>query len=655
MRDTSFTVSWLTDLVTTGEIHYGTDPGILNQTAYDERGATVVDDTHYVTLQGLQPNITYYFDVVSGATTDNNGGVHYSLATGPTLTVPAVDTVYGQVFKEDGVPNSFGLTPAEGAIVHITLTDDDGSGSPDEAAPLSALVDDTGYWYINLSNARTADLSAYFAYADRDWVLLKAQGASDGVGCLAVVTAAGAPVAPLVLNISHCTWSSDIQFGWNHVALPLFPSVPYTAEGACGEINDQGGDVVEVDRWHAAGWDGHICGLPFNDFAVEMGSDYFIKGNAPIPSHATGSASTWTIEEGYEMGGVLLDLQVGWNSIGVPSGPPPGAYTAESLCDEIISEGVMALEIDRWYASGWDGHVCGLPFNDFAIEMGKGYFVKTGSTGTVILSGGASQSQEEPEPLEPPQAVPATEVAVRDLQISNLRDTSVALSWITDEPATGYVLFGEKSASGQSLDHVAYDVRGPAVASKTHYITLTGLVPETTYYFDIVSGAGVDDNSGAHHIVTTGRSLDSPPASDTVYGQVFRACPEPCRRADVPNSFGLTPAAGTIIYLTLRDNDGAGTAGEAMLMSALVDETGYWHTNLGNARLADGVPNSVWWAKRVWHGYFVYSMAGDVVTLVAYGPTGGSAARTVDTSALRPTDPIILGRQFQLYVPLISR
>ena len=368
VRDTSFAVSWITDIPSDGHVNYGTDPAALDQTVYDDRGAETSDDTHHVTLLDLTPENTYYFDVVSDGTTDDNGGAHYSVTTGPTLGLPPSDQIFGQVFKEDGT------TLAEGTIVYITLFDDDGSGSSGQAAELSSLVDNTGYWYANLGNARTSDLSAYFDYsASGDQVRLEAQGAADGTGCLLVDTADDSPAADLILNVSTCLVEAEIplQIGWNHISLPLDPLTSYTAEGVCIEINSQGGDVAEIDRWYASGWDGHICGLPFNDFAIELGSDYFIRSNA---------VSTWTIE-GYEVTtGVPLDLQIGWNSIGVPHSD---ACTAESLCDEIIDQGVTAIEIDRWYASGWDGHICGLPFNDFDIEIGKGYFVKSASACTV--------------------------------------------------------------------------------------------------------------------------------------------------------------------------------------------------------------------------------------------------------------------------------
>ena len=170
--------------------------------------------------------------------------------------------------------------------------------------------------------------------------------------------------------------------GWNHISLPLDPVTPYTAESVCSEIISQGGNVAEIDRWYTSGWDGHICGLPFNDFAIELGADYFIKSSA---------VSTWTIE-GYPVTTpVPLDLQIGWNSIGIPH---TDAYTAESLCEEINDQcgGGTAVEVDRWYASGWDGHICGLPFNDFAIKIGKGYFVKASGDCAVTPSLAATSS-----------------------------------------------------------------------------------------------------------------------------------------------------------------------------------------------------------------------------------------------------------------------
>ena len=619
VRDISFTVSWLTNVEASGEVRYGTDPASLDQIAYDDRGVDTSDDTHYVTLQGLTPETTYYFDVGSGPTTDDNDGAHYTVTTGPTLGLPPSDTIYGQVFKEDGT------TPAEGAIVYITLRDADGSGSSDQAATLAALVDSNGYWYTNLGNARTADLTAYFDYsASGDRLGLDAQGAGDGIGYEpAVDTSNDSPAPTIVLSDVICV-EIPLQIGWNHISLPVEPLTPYTAEDVCREINDQGGDAVEIDRWYASGWDGHICGLPFNDFPVELGSDYFIKSNA---------VSTWTICGYPVLVGAPLDLQTGWNSIGVPHSD---AYTAESLCDEIISQGVTAVEIDRWYAGGWDGHICGLPFNDFPIEIGKGYFVKAGSSGTVTPSF-AALSSVGASPLAMPRfryasgystqglaevlrADGKVKAAIAEVKVTNVRDTSFTVSWSTNVMATGWVNYGTSSANtstglSTSLNQTAYDDCGANAIGKNHHVTIHGLSPQTTYYFEVVSGATVDDHEDSYYQAITGPTLELP-ASDSIYGRVFE-------------EDGLTPAEGVIVYVILRDADGVGDPGEAGVMSALVDSEGWWHANLGNARLADG------------SNVFAYSAAGDVVTLAAQSAGVGLVTQTIDTGDLRPAAPLI--------------
>lgn len=40
--------------------------------------------------------------------------------------------------------------------------------------------------------------------------------------------------------------------------------------------------------------------------------------------------------------------------------------------------------MNRWFAGGWDGHICGRTFNNFATESGQGYLVKA-AVGHLVL------------------------------------------------------------------------------------------------------------------------------------------------------------------------------------------------------------------------------------------------------------------------------
>ncbi len=193
VRDVYVTVSWLTEGYAHGEVHYGTTPA-LGQVAYDDRGAAYMGQTHYVGLTGLSPATTYYFDVASDGMVDDNGGAHYQVTTGPTLSPPTSDAVWGLVYREDGT------TLATGTIVYLRVRDANGVGSPGESALLSALVSESGFWFANLANARSADLGTYFAYSPSgDQVVLEAEGARMGRATLTVDTGADSPAPPLRL------------------------------------------------------------------------------------------------------------------------------------------------------------------------------------------------------------------------------------------------------------------------------------------------------------------------------------------------------------------------------------------------------------------------------------------------------------------------
>ncbi|KAA3618380.1 MAG: T9SS C-terminal target domain-containing protein [Calditrichaeota bacterium] len=58
--------------------------------------------------------------------------------------------------------------------------------------------------------------------------------------------------------------------------------------------------------------------------------------------------------------------------------------------------------------------------------------------------------------------------------------TEASLSWETDEPATSSISWGETSAYGNSAD-------ASITLLNSHQITLTGLLPETTYHFQITA------------------------------------------------------------------------------------------------------------------------------------------------------------------------
>ncbi len=151
VRDTSFTVSWLTGAEEVGQVQ------VVGGGVYDDvRGADYHGITHYVTVKGLTPNTNYSFDLLSGGTRYEGGGAHWAVTTGKTLTPPMPDLILGRVRNPDG-------SNAADAIVVFTVEQ-----QRQISAPLSMLVtaSDKGFFHVNLADLREqADPSHFFEYS----------------------------------------------------------------------------------------------------------------------------------------------------------------------------------------------------------------------------------------------------------------------------------------------------------------------------------------------------------------------------------------------------------------------------------------------------------------------------------------------------------
>jgi hypothetical protein len=153
VRDTSFTISWLTPTDETGQVQL-----IGGGTYDDDRGTNFHGATHYVTIAGLQANDSYSFDVISNGERYDNAGAHWTTNSGVMILPRSSDLIFGQVRNLDG-------SNVTDAIVFSTI-DRVQQGFP--SAPLSALVTahDDGFFSIDLGQTRTlSDPTSYFDYA----------------------------------------------------------------------------------------------------------------------------------------------------------------------------------------------------------------------------------------------------------------------------------------------------------------------------------------------------------------------------------------------------------------------------------------------------------------------------------------------------------
>lgn len=159
----------------------------------------------------------------------------------------------------------------------------------------------------------------------------------------------------------------------------------------------------------------------------------------------------------------------------------------------------------------------------------------------------------------------AAELEPKNLVVANVSDTGFAVGWVTDKAATGYVQYGE---GGDSLDLVVSDDRDQQKGSVdnyfTHFVTVKGLKPDTSYSFRIGSGGEDYDQGGVPYEVKTGAIVIDPPPADVAYGQVVTASGE--------------PADGAIVYVQIPGGN---------ISAAMVKPSGSWVIPLSTVRNND--------------------------------------------------------------------
>jgi len=145
----------------------------------------------------------------------------------------------------------------------------------------------------------------------------------------------------------------------------------------------------------------------------------------------------------------------------------------------------------------------------------------------------------------------ATDETPRNIQISNVSDTTFTISYLTTDQALGTITY----ASQGQAEQVALDEQdkknGTATERTVHHISVSNLTPETTYTFSITSGSQIVQDNGQPFTVTTGPKLDSTDGKQLLMGNVISTEGKPASDSLVSLSY-----AGSQLLSTITDNAG---------------------------------------------------------------------------------------------------
>ncbi len=166
VSDSSFTVSWLTDVATSGTLLTKTT-GISNHVYYDERdltGKLGTYTTHYIMVRDASPSTDYSLIPLSNGKEYFSDGKPWSIHTPITLSPQSggLEPAYGTIQQTNEQPMG-------GALVYLTI---------DGGQELSALTKASGLWLIPLNQIRKNDLTDYLPTSNRmtENILVQANG-----------------------------------------------------------------------------------------------------------------------------------------------------------------------------------------------------------------------------------------------------------------------------------------------------------------------------------------------------------------------------------------------------------------------------------------------------------------------------------------------
>lgn len=179
-----------------------------------------------------------------------------------------------------------------------------------------------------------------------------------------------------------------------------------------------------------------------------------------------------------------------------------------------------------------------------------------------------------------------TGTGIDDVMLTNVTENSFTVIWESASREEGFVVYGD---SLEDLTLQGIDDRD-SLAGKSpyymHHVTVKNLIPETTYYYAIVSGGQTYKDNGTPYTIVTPAIPDSPPEFDSVLGEVVG-----------------TGMADAVVIGSV-----SGTDGDSAQVSTAAGTNGRWTMSIGGIRTRD------------YSRYFSYSGAD---TLTVWGLAKG--------------------------------
>ncbi|OQA93777.1 MAG: hypothetical protein BWY24_00010 [Microgenomates group bacterium ADurb.Bin219] len=273
-----------------------------------------------------------------------------------SFLVPPLNILIKKVFAEQNTKTRLAnatitLTDSSGKKIK-TVTDANGNFGliTDIGKGYKVTISSSGYKDLNFDWTPTSSNKNYFADIKMEKLNSSTQGSFE---------------------IKEVIRSVKINPGWNLLSLPIMPNESMNAKELLDQINNQGGEVYIISKWENSKWESYSLNTTSNNFVIKPGVSYFVNAI---------KTSTWQPSGEEITQSITLDLQPGWNAIGLPKTSCQIGVNcfASYILDKSNGKVLSRFESGLWESLAKEKQeVYGL---DFVLDNYRGYFLKIDSS-----------------------------------------------------------------------------------------------------------------------------------------------------------------------------------------------------------------------------------------------------------------------------------
>ena len=472
---TQATITWNTDELSTSTVGYSVNSGLFT----DEMGiATYADNAggtgiHQVTLTGLTPATTYYYQVKSAdplnnLATDNNGGGGYTFTTNPG---PAISGV--ALSSAANTQATILWNTDIDATTFISYSTDVSGGAL--VAPIEVGTSDMVKTHSHTIIGLTTGTQYYFSVKSVD---VDGNIATDNNGGIFYTFTTTTDTTPPVISTLSAsvitfdrvaiTWLTDEQ-STSQIKYATHSGGPYTATTATttyGQdhfviISSLVADTTYYFKAYSTDLSGNEVISPENSFKTQQDPTF---QHAPL-SNITGiSASLVT-----DTNAVITMTTDQPAMCSIEYGTAPGNYTATPVTEALENKKHSITLTSLLYLTTYYYQATCIDNLNTSIVAPEGSFT--------TLAKQVASGSEGGDIIAP---------VISSVSVSAVTGENATVTWTTDEFANGYVSYGITADYG--------GMEGDYIVNKTittyatdHTVLLKNLVPSTKYYFVVLS------------------------------------------------------------------------------------------------------------------------------------------------------------------------